>query len=410
MLRSIRNLGAEGQDFLRLASVLAVAPIPASLVTAVFEKADGLSSEKAEQHQRKAFHDVTKASLAEIAGEQQGARSVHTLVSRAVRFHEKGAPERTQTLRTAAVEALRSEIAKAAGDPRLHKRIEFHVAHARQVVTTPNNVPEANLLSWVGRYDYERGSYASARMLYERQLEFRLRALGEEHPATLTARLNLAATLYAQGDLAGARQHEEQVLEARRQLLGEEHPDTLSARNNLAGTLKAQGDLAGARQHQEQVLEASRRLLGEEHPDTLTARLNLARTLHAQGDLAGARLHDEQVLEARRRLLGEEHPDTLRARLNLAGTLHDQGDLAGARQQQEQVLEARRRLLGPEHPDTSVSAWWLCVTLHNLGAREAAWAVLKRDLLWLLDRDPATLGADQRGAREYVAQVVKKSG
>ena len=42
MLRSIRGLGAEGLDFLRLASVLAVAPIPASLVTAVFEEADKL--------------------------------------------------------------------------------------------------------------------------------------------------------------------------------------------------------------------------------------------------------------------------------------------------------------------------------------------------------------------------------
>src|SRR5664280_2623321 len=51
-----------------------------------------------------------------------------------------------------------------------------------------------------------------------------------------------------------------------------------------------------------------------------------------------------------------------------------------------------------------------CVTLHNLGEREAARAVLEHDLLWLLDRDPATLGADQREAREYVAQAVKKSG
>ena len=49
MLRSIRSLGAEGQDFLRLASVLAVAPIPASLVTAVFEKADGLEQSEAER-------------------------------------------------------------------------------------------------------------------------------------------------------------------------------------------------------------------------------------------------------------------------------------------------------------------------------------------------------------------------
>src|SRR5271157_54022 len=158
MLRSIRGLRAEGQDFLRLASVLAVAPIPASLVTAVFQEADGLERGKAEQRQRKAFHDVTKASLAEIAGEKQDARSVHTLVSRAVRFREASL-ERTQVLRAAAVEALRSETAKAAPDPRLHKQIEFHVAHARQVVAMLESISEANLVGWLAQYDYVRGSY-----------------------------------------------------------------------------------------------------------------------------------------------------------------------------------------------------------------------------------------------------------
>jgi Tetratricopeptide repeat/TIR domain len=579
MLRSIRGLGAEGQDFLRLASVLAVAPIPASLVAAVFKKADGLERGMAEQRQRKAFHDVTTASLAETAGENQNARSVHTLVSRAVRFQEKASPERTRALRVATVEALRAEIARVAKDPRIRGgESELDAVHARQLVARAANVNEANLLGWLARYDYERGAYASARTLRSRELEFhrdaqgeehpdtltarhnladtlraqgdlagarqheeqvleasrrllgeehpdtltarnnlaqtlqaqgdlagarqheeqvlealrrllgeehpdtltarlnlaatlyaqgdlagarqqqeqvlaaRRRLLGEEHPDTLTARLNLAGTLYAQGDLAGARQHEEQALEASRRLLGEEHPDTLTARNNLAGTLYAQGDLAGARQHEEQVLEARRRRLGEEHPDTLTARNNLALTMHdqgdltgarkleeeglairrrvlgpehpdtltsmlsvahtlqAQGDLAGARQHQEQVLEARRRLLGEEHPDTLTARNNLAHTLQAQGDLAGARQYEEQVLEASRRLLGEQHPDTSRAAWNLFRTLEDLDEREAARAVLKRNLLWLLDRDPVTLGADQRKIREWVAQVVGKSG
>src|SRR5271157_5918588 len=178
LLRSIRGLGAEGLDFLRLASVLAVAPIPASLVTAVFEEADGLERGQAEQRQRKAFHDATKASLAEIAGENQEARAVHTLVSRSVRFREKTAPERTQVLRAAAVEALVAEIAKAADDPRLHKHIEFHVAHARQVAAIPETIPEADLVGWVARYDYVRGAYASARALWERDLEFRRRVQG----------------------------------------------------------------------------------------------------------------------------------------------------------------------------------------------------------------------------------------
>ena len=40
----------------------------------------------------------------------------------------------------------------------------------------------------------------------------------------------------------------------------------------------------------------------------------------------------------------------------------------------------------------------------------AASAILKCDLLWLLERDPATFGALQRKLPEYVAEVVKKSG
>jgi hypothetical protein len=115
MLGSIRNIGAEGLDFLRLASVLAVAPIPASLVTAVFEQVDKLSREDAEERAGLAFKQVTSASLAEIAGEHQNARSIHTLVSRAVRFHEKTAPDRTDALQAAAVEAVKAELFVAGG-------------------------------------------------------------------------------------------------------------------------------------------------------------------------------------------------------------------------------------------------------------------------------------------------------
>lgn len=157
------------------------------------------------QRQRRAFHDVTSASLAEITGENHGARSVHTLVSRALRFHEKSALERMQALRTAAVKALSVEIAKVAEDPRIRGESELHAAHARQLVSRTANLKEADLLGWLARYDLERGNYVSARALYGQELEFRSQAQREEHPDTLTAHLNLASTLKAQGDLAGAR-------------------------------------------------------------------------------------------------------------------------------------------------------------------------------------------------------------
>jgi len=247
MLRSIRELGAEGHDFLRLASVLAVAPIPASLVMAAFEEADKLTHEDAEWRASLAFKQVTSASLAEIAGEKQEARSVHTLVSRAVRFHERSAPERMQALRVAAVVALVAEIAKAAEDPRLHKQIEFHVAHARQVVGMLTTAPEADLLSWLATYDDTRGAYASARTLWEREVDFRRRALGPEHSQTLIAMTSIGHALHMLGDLRKASKLQEETLRIQRRVLGPEHPNTLASMNNLALTLHDQGDLAGAR-------------------------------------------------------------------------------------------------------------------------------------------------------------------
>ena len=175
---------------------------------------------------RLAFQQVTAASLAGIAGENREARAVHTLVSRTVRFQEKASPERTAALRTAAVVALCNEIAKAAEDPRLHKQIELQVAHARQVVEMPATVNEANLVGWTAQYDDVRGSYASERTLLERELAFRRRVLGPEHPSTLTSMNNLADTLRAEGDFAGARKLQEETLAIQRRVLGPEHSDT----------------------------------------------------------------------------------------------------------------------------------------------------------------------------------------
>ena len=95
---------------------------------------------------------------------------------------------------------------------------------------------------------------------------------------------------------------------------------------------------------------------------------------------------------------------------NLAQTLHAQGDLAKARKLQEDTLTVKRCVLGPEHSSTTISAWNLFQTLQDLGERAAALAIPERDLLWLLDRDPATLGTKQRQVRENVAPAVKKSG
>jgi hypothetical protein len=70
------------------------------------------------------------------------------------------------------------------------------------------------------------------------------------------------------------------------------------------------------------------------------------------------------------------------------------------------VLEITCRILGDEHPDTSVSAWNLFYTLIEMNDSKAK-AVFENDLFWLLDRDPATLGAYQQQIREMIIQLIR---
>jgi tetratricopeptide (TPR) repeat protein len=305
LLRSVRSLGEAGRDFLRMASLLATAPIPPSLVASVFSIIDRLDETQARHRTALAISQAEKASLSELSDDN--ARTVHALVSRAIRFSEPNV-ERRDALYNGIITAL-DKILPAVADIRTHQRLSLEVLHARELCN-PNidNLGSATLALLVARHDYERGTYASARALQEKVLEIRRRILGEEHLNTLMSMNDLALTLRAQGDLKDARVLQEKALQISRHILGEERLDTLTSMNNLALTLRDQGDLKDARGLQEKALEIRRRIQKEEHPDMLMSMNNLAETLRTQGDIKGARELQEKVLEIRRRILGEEAP------------------------------------------------------------------------------------------------------
>jgi len=447
MRHSLKQLGEEGLDFLRLAAQLSPAPIPSSLVASTFAVVDGLEEPKAKLRAAQAFNQTEKHSLAQVVEPKQGLRSVHALVSRVIRFDDDHVM-RCQVLRAAAVQALHNEL-QIVVDIRTHQNLEHQVSHAREMVKQLESENDATLGGWIAWHDHELGNYSSARKVLESVLTVQLELLGEEHPNTLISMNNLAESLREQGDLTGARTLQEKVLEISRRVLGEDHPDTLHTMNNLGGTLQAQGDLLGARTLQEQVLEILRRVLGEEHPSTLFSFNNLAGTLQKQGDLAGARTLQEKALEISRRVLGEEHPETLPSMNNLAITLREQGDLIGSRTLQEKVLEISLRILGEEHPKTltimsnlattlkslgdislartlqeraleffrrvfgkdhpktSISAFNLYWTLLQSHAHKEANHIFQSDLGWLLKSNPATLGADQQGIRAQLIKIVE---
>ena len=376
-LASIGQLDEHARKLLRLAAVLAAAPIPRRLLVRCVGAAASLEDDDAQDDTDLAIDRLLSASLADDAG--GGAINVHTLVSRTMRFAD-GSPKALATWREHAVGALTEEMAQAT-DIRRHAHLEQWVEHARELSGANGDLATVELLGRVARYDYERAAYALARRGFEQQRDVRKRLLGEAHPDTLTSMNDLAMTLLSQGDLPSARRLQEAALEIRQRVQGKAHPDTLTSMNNLAVTLADQGDLLGAGRLQKAVLQLRRRVQGEEDPDTLTSMNNLACTLWDQGDLPGARRLQEAVLERRRRVQGETHPDTLMSMNNLAIMLADQGDLPGARRLQEAVLEVMKRVQGEAHPDTLMSMNNLAMTLSSQGdlpgARRLEEAVLK---------------------------------
>jgi tetratricopeptide (TPR) repeat protein len=447
LLKSIRMLGPEGTDFLRIASILAAAPIPVRLMEAVFAKRHNDSP--APLRLLEALDQTDTLSLSTRTGDD--ARLIHPLVSRTMRYHFGDAAPTAQTVNDV-VRALTSLFERIERIREDHK-VSRELVHARHLIEEGvDTEAKATLAAIVGQHDYDWGDYASARTFQEQTVQARRTLNGDDHPATTMALNNVALTTYHLGDLATARRLQEQVLEANRRVHGDGHTSTLKAMCNLAQTLQNQGELARARELQEQVVRrlqdsaepeeidllliavnalaltlsrqgeriAARRFLeevlrrrirvsGQSAPHTLSVMNNLALSLFDDGELQAAANLQEHVLKARRQLLGGEHPDTLRAQANLARTTFVQRDFATALKLQQEVVDTRTRRLGPEHFETLLAMNSLATMLHSSGDKVGGEA-MQRVVLDATTRAMGEEHSDAVDAANNLAQMIKARG
>ncbi|KAJ7852228.1 hypothetical protein B0H13DRAFT_2284385 [Mycena leptocephala] len=219
---------------------------------------------------------------------------------------------------------------------------------------------------------FDSGRFEEAESLDIMVLEKRKQLLGADHPDTLSAMANLAATYRELGRYQEAEPLESIVLEKLKQLLGADHPDTLSAMANLAVTYHELGRYQDAEPLESTVLEKQKQLLGTDHPDMLRAMANLAVTHSKLGRSQEAESLESIVLEKRKQLLGADHPDTLTAMANLAATYRKLGRYQEAESLESIVLEKRKQLLGADHPHTLLAMGNLADTYSNLGRYQEA--------------------------------------
>ncbi|KAJ7716760.1 P-loop containing nucleoside triphosphate hydrolase protein [Mycena metata] len=252
---------------------------------------------------------------------------------------------------------------------------------------------------------HHAGKFQDAQDVAEQVVEKSQLLLGEDHPHTLLAMLNLAATCSKLGGFQKAEELEVLVLEKRTKVLGEDHPQTLSAMGNLASTYSDLGEFQKAEKLEVLVLEKCTKLLGEDHPKTLLAMGNLASTYSDLGEFQKAEGLTVLVLEKCTKLLGEDHPDTLLAMGNLASTYSDLGEFQKAEGLTVLVLEKRTKLLGEDHLDTLLTMANLAGAYSGLQEfqkeKELEILVLEKHTKLLGEDHPETLRAMANLAATY---------
>ena len=242
---------------------------------------------------------------------------------------------------------------RAAPDPDLKVRTALDRAAARVAGKFESQpVVEASIRRTIGLAYFDMTLFSEAEPQLERAAELRKRALGPEHPDTLTSLDELGILYNLQGKYPAAQTLLRQVLEARKRVLGENHPDTLSTMSGLALAIAYEGDDARAAPIFEKVLEADRRLYGDEHPATLAVMENLAASWMRIGRLEEGVALIGRVAELRRRVLGPEHPDTLNSLANLASGYRRLGRYAEADALFMRIIASLRKAFGEEHWET----------------------------------------------------------
>jgi tetratricopeptide (TPR) repeat protein len=217
----------------------------------------------------------------------------------------------------------------------------------------------------------------------------RCAALGQEHPAMLRTRHQLAWTVADHGDPARAEAIYRDVLDIRLRVLGDSHPDTLDSRHEFAWIATCLGRWVEAEQRYRDTLRDSLISRGPDAPGTLTTRHELAYAIAGQGRLDEALQAFRDVLRDRRRALGDDYPQTLQTQHEIAWITAKQGRWAEAEAMYRHLLDLRQ-VLETDHPH-------VLLTLHELAwtiARQGRWTEAESLYRHVLERRGRTLGDD----------------
>ena len=273
------------------------------------------------------------------------------------------APHVLALLRRVANWGLGGSAAEAAGECALRLVIAIHrsgdyasaLALAQEAAElaaqclSKDNVLVLRLHRRIGRALFRLGRFEESETLHRRILEDCERILGADALDTLDSCLALSKPIWHQGRTRDAVALRQRTAADRVKLLGNTHPLTLHARMQV---------VSGARDPDMNELVAAgpdliadcRRTVGEDAQLTLTAELNYAYILTQVGRPREALPYSRRAFSGYERHLGPDYPLTLGIRRTLSMALAAFGRYEEAIAHLEAVIEKRIKILGPDHP------------------------------------------------------------
>lgn len=256
---------------------------------------------------------------------------------------------------------------------------------------------EAEIQAVIGETYQQLGLYGAALPHFERALELRRVALGNQHWDTLLSIGDQARILRLLGRLQEAGEHFLEASRGWKGLVGEDHANSITSLSELAWNMRARGDLQGAEPLAREALARFQRTLGDTARSTLVTKRRLGNLLAEMEQFAEAETLLLETLERRRLALGETHPDTITSLDDLGVLLLDQGKFEEGVVYLELVAERAREVFGAEHPETLRCLRNLGGVYANLGrmaeAEELLLETLEASRRALGEHHVGTLGA-----------------
>jgi hypothetical protein len=221
-------------------------------------------------------------------------------------------------------------------------------------------VPALDQQRLVALLAWHQGDYARAESLQARMLGVSARRLGADDRVTARIRQEHTDSLRMLG-------RDQEVIATLRELrasfaraLGELHPDTITAELDLGVALRHAGDFEQALQQLDAGQGRARAVLGEKHALSLRFASEKATVLQELKRYAEAEVLFREALAGRLEVFGETSALTRNAMSNLGLLYVLDGQLEKAAPLYERVLDLELRLLEQDHPDT-------LSLMHNLG-------------------------------------------